>query len=318
LVRALVIGALGVAILTATLPIEALYAAAFLVGTGETVVSAALRATVPLLAEGDVVVSTNGYVNAARTTGTQFAGPAIGGVIFSAAASVPFLGDALSYVVSAVLLRTTIPDNPALLTRSTTTIWADVKEGMRWFLANRTLRVLAALVTSFAFCQAMVLAVFVLYATRNLHLHATGYGILLAVAGVGDVAASLLARRIHARLGPWVTVVVAGIFAAGGYLLLSSTSSAYVAALALAVEAAATSLGNVATLSIRHRLIPNERFGLTNNAFRMSVTGLIPVGAIVGGALTATIGAPHAFMIAGVIQLVAVAVAAIPLRRAEL
>ncbi len=313
LARAAIVAAVGAGAFLATLPIEALYAASFLVGAGETVVSAAVRSAIPLLSADDGVVATNGQVGAAQTAGAQFAGPALGGVAFAAAASLPFVGDAASYVVSALLLRSTLPGRDRAAPVATS-LGADITTGLRWFLANRLLRVLAVVVTSFAFCQAMVLGVLVLYATRDLHLGAAAYGVLLAVAAVGDVAASLLARRVHGRLGPHATILLAGAGAAGGYLLLSSTSTAAIAALALALEAAATSLGNVATLSARHRTIPAERFGLVNNAFRMPVTGLIPLGALAGGTLVTLVGLHTTFAVAGLVQLAVVAATALPLR----
>ncbi len=313
--RAAVVAAVAAGALVTVLPIEVLYGAAFLVGAGETLVSTAVRASVPLVGAEHDVVETNGRVNAARTAGSRFAGPGLGGLVFAVAASLPFAGDAASYLVSATILGTALPRGQQVADRPSTALRADIATGLRWFAGNPALRVLAGLVTSFAFCQAMVMAVLVLYATEDLHLGATGYGLLLAVASVGDIGASLLARRIHHRLGAYATVVVAGALAAAGYLFLSSTATAYLAAVALALEAAATSLGNVATLSVRHRVIPGDRFGLVNNAFRMPVTGCIPLGALAGGALATVIGFHQTFLVAGLVQLAVLGALARPLRR---
>lgn len=313
--RALVVAAVAAGTLVTVLPVEVLYAAAFLVGAGETLVSTAVRASVPLVGAGHDVVDTNGKVNAARTAGSRFAGPGLGGLVFAAAASLPFVGDAVSYLLSAAILGTALPRGPQVPDRPLGTLRADIGTGLRWFVANPLLRVLAGVVTAFAFCQAMVLAVLVLYATTDLHLGATGYGLLLAGAAVGDIGASLLARRIHDRLGAFATIVVAGALAAMGYLLLSWTATAYLAGGALALEAAATSLGNVATLSARHRVIPAERFGLVNNAFRMPVTGCIPLGALAGGVLATVVGFHQTFLVAGVLQLAVLGILARPLRR---
>jgi MFS family permease len=314
LIRAAVVAGVGIGVVSGHVSLAGLYAAAFLVGAGETLVSTAMRAAIPDLAAGGDVTGLNGQVYAAQTAGVQFAGPAVGGAIFSAGGSIPFFGDAVSYVVSAVVLCTTLPGDGRDPDRAGTSLRADIRTGLRWFVANRTLRLLAVVVTSFAFCQAMVLAVLVLFATEKLGLGDVGYGLFLAVAAVGDVAASLLAGRIHDRVGSYRTVLVAGVGAAAGYVLLGSTTAVAVAAAALALEAASSSLGNVATLSARHRIIPAERFGLVNNAFRMSVTGFIPVGALLGGVLTAWLGPSATFVVAGAVQIAVVAVTARPLR----
>jgi MFS family permease len=315
LFRALVVIGVAIGTVTATISLDALYVSAFLLGAGETLVSTTVRAVVPLVATGDDIAAANGHLYAAQTAGLQFAGPALGGVLFSLAASVPFVGDAVSYVVSAFLLRAAIPPADLPTGARATSLMADMRSGLRWFLASPGLRVLVVVVTSFAFCQAMVLAVLVLYATEVLGLSSVGYGICLAVAAVGDVGASLLARRIHARLGAYKTVLLAGAGAAAGYLLLSSTTVVIVAVAALALEAASSSLGNVATLSARHDAIPSERFGVVNNVFRMSVTGLVPVGALVGGLLASWIGLHATFLVAGGTQLAAIVVTARPLQR---
>lgn len=312
--RAVVLGALAVGVFAGRMPLGVLYAIAFLVGTGETVVIAATRGAIPTVVPPADVPGANGLLLAADTAGERFAGPALGGVIFGVARALPFISDAISYAFSAVLLRTALPSSPAAIRSAGPSITGDIRTGLRWFVATPVLRVLAVVVASFAFCQSMVLAVLVLYAARVLHLGHTGYGLFLTVAAIGDVAASLLAGRVHARVGPFGTILGAGLIAGGCYVVLGSTSQLWLAVAALTVEAAATSTGNVATLSVRHRLIPPERFGLVNNAFRMCVTGVIPLGALAGGGLTIGLGLPLTFVIAGLIQVGLLAVMAFPLK----
>jgi len=314
LVRATVLGLVALGALVHDLDLVELYIAAFLIGSGETVVAAASRASIPLIVRAEDVPAANGNVIGAQTFGLGFAGPAVGGFVFSIAAAIPFAGDALSYVASALLLRRAIPATPNPVRASAVRVVADVRSGIKYFLKTPMLRLMTGLVGSFAFCQAMVLAVLVIYATRVLGLGQVGYGLILSVAAVGDVVASLLAKRVHARLGPYATVVAAGCGAAIGYLMLGSTSHRLLAIAGLALEAAATAVGNVAIMSLRHRSIPTESFGIVNNAISMCITGLIPGGALLGGVLAGIYGTRTTFIIAGVTQLVITAVLAVPLR----
>ncbi len=190
----------------------------------------------------------------------------------------------------------------------------DVRTGLRWFLSHAQLRVLAVVVTTFAFCQAMAFGVLVLFATRTLHLRSSEYGILLAVAALGNIVASLAAGRAHAALGPFRTIMAAGLVAGLAYVVIGATDHVVVATGALLLEAAAVTLGNVATLSARHRLIPLERFGLINNAFRMCVMGVVPAGSLAGGALADLFGLSATFITAGAIQLAILLIIALPLR----
>lgn len=321
LLRAVVVGLVALLALTGRSRLAELYVAAVLLGVGETIVYAASRSVVPRAASGEAMVRANGRIGAAQTVSLQFAGPAVGGTLFGLARSLPFIGDAVSYVLSAFLLRGAVADADrtaisAILGRepSRLSARADLRAGLHWFGRSAPLKALAAAVSSFAFCQAVVLGVLVIYATDVLHLNAAGYGIFLALAAIGDVLGSLVAARVHATLRPYATVIAAGLFSAGGYLVLGSTRDRAIAVLGLALEAAATSIGNVANASARYRIIPAQRFGVVSNAFRMFVVGVTPLGAVLGGALAAAYGTQPTFLVAGSLQLAALLLLAAPLR----
>jgi MFS family permease len=185
--------------------------------------------------------------------------------------------------------------------------------GLRWFAGNRLIRLLAGVISIFAFCQAVILGVLVLYAVRVLHLDKAGYGLFLALGAVGNVAGGVLAGRIHARLGPRLTIIGSGVVAALGYVLLSRTSVIAVAVIAVAIQALAVSVGNVATMSLRQSVIPPELLGRVNNVFRTVIWGTMPLGALTGGLLASHVGLTTTFLIAGAVQLAVILAAARPL-----
>jgi MFS family permease len=307
--RAAALLALGLIVITGHDSLTALYVAAFVIGALETAFSAAIKALLPALVEVEVLARANGYLFVADTAGEQFAGPALGGMAFAWSPAVPFLGDALSYVASAVLLTSVLPSRPSQgQAPPSGRLRADVAFGLRWFLTHPLLRLLALVVATFAFCQAVVMSVLVLYGVRVLHLGKPGYGFFLAAGAVGSLVGGLLAGPIHARLGPGKAIIIAGVSAAVGYLLLGSTSHVLVAVLALAVEAVSVAIGNVVTLSLRQVVIPSELLGRVNNAFRTCVFATMPLGALAGGALAASLGVRATFVAAGAIQAGAVAV----------
>jgi hypothetical protein len=314
LLRAAVLGVVTIGALIHQLDLPEVYVAAFLIGAGETVVAAASRASIPLIVRPEDVPAANGNMFGAQTFGLRFAGPALGGFVFSVAAAIPFFGDSISYLFSAALLRRAIPATTDPVRASAVRVTADIRAGVRYFLGTPMLRTLAGVVGSFAFCQAMVFGVLVIYATHVLRLGQIGYGVILSVAAIGDLAASLLARRVHARLGPYATIVMAGCATAIGYLVLGSTSLKVLAVFGLALESAATAVGNVASLSLRHRAIPTASFGIVNNAIGMCLAGLVPVGALLGGVLTGIYGTRTTFILAGALQLLVITMLAIPLR----
>lgn len=309
-VRMAVLAALGLAIATRRVDLVELYATAFVLGTCETAFVAATQAVVPEIVPTHQLARANGRLVVSEATGEQFAGPALGGLAFAAAASVPFLADGVSFAASAVLLTRALPrrSSPrgARAHRSPRqTIRRDVAEGLRWLAADHVLRVTAALIASFAFCQALGMAVLVVYGVAVLHLSGPGYGLFVAAAAVGNLLGAGTARRALNRFGTAAVLVAAGILAAAAFAVVGLTSDVVVAAAALAAEAVAVGVGNVATLSLRQARIPGPLAGRVNAAMRMCTLGAASVAALAGGILTSVAGAHAPFLCGGIVQLVA-------------
>src|SRR5204863_6156771 len=127
----------------------------------------------------------------------------------------PFVIDGVSFLASAALLLMALPATRVVKSAKApaTTVTADVVTGVRWFLGNRLLRLLALFVAALSFCWAMVTAVTVLYGLEVLHLSGVGYGIFLAVGAAGQVAGGIVAARMLRRFGT-VAVVLGGALAA--------------------------------------------------------------------------------------------------------
>jgi MFS family permease len=307
-VRVAALGVFAITLLAGHDSLLALYATVFVLGTADMMFNVATQACVPAMVPAGDLPRANGYLATAEMSGEQFAGPAIGGLAFAAAQVVPFVADAVSFVASLFLVRSALPDS--IHRRHKRPFLADIGEGLVWFLRHRLLRLLAVVVASLAFCQAMVFAELVMYGTGQLHLGHTGYGLFFAGAAAGNVIGSLAAGRIHGRWGPSRCLLGAAILAGSAYLVLSATSTVMTAAAVLFIEAVAVAVGNVTTLSLRQRLIPESLLGRVGAAFRLLLYGLAPVGALTGGLLTAALGVRSAFAVAGAVQLVVLALAA--------
>ena len=294
-----------------------LYATAFVLGALETGFFAATISVVPELVGSRELSRANGHLYSARYSGEEFAGPALGGVAFAAAAALPFLLDGVSFAASAAMLlvvfglwrrpgarpagRRSAPAEAA-----TTTVWHDVVEGVRYLTGQPLLRLLAGVIASFAFCQAMVMGILVKYGLVDLHLSQAGYGLFLTIGAVGSISAGAVAGRVHRVLGTARLLMLSGVAAAIAYLAMSASSLLPVAGGALLLECLAVGWGNVCSLSLRQRVIPSELLGRTSNAFRMVVIGSVPVGALVGGVVGDAVSLRGAFAVAGLIQLVIV------------
>jgi MFS family permease len=317
LARAVVLAAFAVAVVTDHGVLGALLATVFLIGVGQTFIASASHAVLPGLVEPRSLATANGALFATETSTENLIGPALGGLLFAAAASLPFLLDGFSFALAAALMAVALPVAATGTTRrvSRSHLRTDIAEGLAYFMRTPVLRLIGALVASLAFCQAIVFGPLVLFALQGLGLSDAGFGILLGVAAIGNVVGGMLAGRLDHRFGARILLPASGVLAAAAYAVCGLATGPAVAAIALGAEAVAVAVGNVASLTLRQRIIPNELLGRVGNVVRVFIFGAMPLGALVGGFLVAWFGVRAPFAAAAALQLVAVAVLAPPLVR---
>ena len=284
--------------------LSVLYATAFLAGAFAVTSECVAEASLPSLVQPDHLLKGNSRLYMVDVTGDSLLGTALGGVLFTVARWIPFLIDAVSFLASAALLRSAIPDTKP--EPSDTKIVEDLAQGWRWFKNHGLIRVVTALIFTFAFCQTLVFALLVLYGTRDLHLSNAAYGLLLGLTALGNVVGAGIAPDVHHRIGPGWSLLAAGTVAAISYPVLALTTSPYLACLALAVEAIAVSVGSVGARSLRQQLVPSEMQGRVGSVFMTFKLAAFPLGALVGGILGSTVGVRVTFALAGLIQLIVV------------
>ena len=298
--RLAVLGVFGSLVLAGRSNLAVLYVAVFLLRSLGVVFDVTAGAALPSVVIPRLLFKANANLVTAQTVAEEVVGQAIGGIAFAFAASLPFIADAATFAASAGLLSRAIPDNEP--SHGETSFVADVTEGLRVFRQLPLLRILTGLIASFAFCQALVVSVLVLYAVQDLHLSRSGFGFLLGVSAVGIAVTSLGANQIHARLGTGWSIVAAGVAAAGAYPILALTSSAVTAGGALALESAGVVVGNISARALRQSIVPQELQGRMTSTYLMVIRTAVPVGGLAGGVLAAQMGVRHTFLLAGAVQ----------------
>jgi MFS family permease len=311
-VRMALMGLLSVAILVGWRDrslLYLLYAVAFLLGTAETLFDNAAQAIMPSVVSRDQLEKANGRLYAAEMVTNQFAGPPLGGFLFAAAFAAPFILDAASFAIAAVLIvlmngafrpaRAEAQKRPTLRT--------DIAEGLRWLWRHKLLRTLAAMVGVFNLTFTATFSIFVLYALEILDLGPTGFGVVLAAGSGGSVVGSLFASRVARRIGTgpslFLSVSVSGVAA----LITGLTSSAIVVGAMGFLVGVGVVLWNVITVSLRQSIVPDHLLGRVNSAYRLLAWGTMPLGAAVGGLMGRTFGLRSPwFLAAGALMTMAV------------
>lgn len=297
--RAVVIGALTIAVAAHRSQMWMLWVAAACLGVAEVFFDNASQAILPSIVPIEMIEKANGRRFAAEIAANSFAGTLTGSLLFVAAVWLPFGFDAASFAVAAGLVLTLrMAVRPPLLASPTPgRLRTEIAEGLRWLWAHGLLRGLAIAASLSVLGMQMTAAIFVLFAQDLLHLSDRWYGALIAIGAVGAVAGGLLAERLMRRLG--TTAIVYGtvvlwvlcMFAEGCWPRL------WISAAATAAMAFGTTVWNTVTVSLRQRLVPAHLFGRVNSVYRWLVWGSISIGAAFGGLVAREFGLRAPFFV---------------------
>jgi MFS family permease len=292
LFRAVVVGLLGAAVLLDAASIPLLCATLFLLGTAETLFDTAAVSILPAMVPTASLTKANGRLLGAQIVTNDLAAPPLGGLLFAAAAAVPFLLDAGSFVAAAVLVAA-VPGRfraARPLGAERASLPADIAEGVRWLAGHRLLRLLGVGIGLMNVTLFAATAIMVLYAQERLGLGPVGYGLLLACVAIGGIAASLVAGRVIGWLGPATTMRIGLLIEASTHLVLALTTSPVVAGAVLSLFGFHAMIWNVVSVSLRQELIPGRLLGRVNSVYAVFSYGGSSLGALLGGLVAGRFG----------------------------
>jgi MFS family permease len=295
--RAATTTVLAVAILTGHASIVLLYAALFVVNTGEIVMRSASQAMMPAVVPRPMLERANGWLfGGAMLTNGMIAGP-LGGFLFVVTASSPFFANAGAYAASALLLaviagryRATRPVHTPGAGGPRRSVRADVAEGFRWLAHQRLLRTMAVLIGLLNVTLTAATAVLVLLAKERLHLGSVGYGLLFTCMAVGGIVGSIVGDRLVRWVTATWTVRVGLLVEAGTHLALAASRNAYFVGAVLFAFGVHAALWGIVGSSLRQRLTPPAMLGRAGSTMIFIAAGGNCVGAMLGGAVAAKFG----------------------------
>jgi MFS family permease len=317
LLRLAVLLAFSVLVVSDTVPLVVLYVVAFLLGAGDVTFDGAARSVVPALVPAERLDAANGRLAAATDTMDELLGPPTGVALFALAAWAPFVFDAGTFALSAILLATIAGSFRPAREGRRGTFRREIGEGLRFVRRSTTLRVLAGGTGLLAFFSSANLAVLVLFALETLDLPRAGYGYLLMTIAIGGVLGSLGVEQLTKR---WSNVaVLTGAVAANGlaYVVLGLSNGPAVATAATVVWGASVSTGMTISIGMRQSRAPDELLGRVMSVFGVVVGIGGVVGALLGGVVAGLIGLRAPYLISGVFQLVFTPFFGIALARAR-
>jgi MFS family permease len=299
-----------------------LYAVGFLVGLGTVCGWPAYQVFMTERVGRNHLVEANAKIGMSDSA-AQLIGPGIAGALIQwLTAPFAILLDALSFLLSAWILRgiRTGPDDAPK--RRTSTIGAEIREGLRAIWRNAVLRALAWSIAVWQIFRHASLAIVVLYAARELGFSAGHVGVLWMLAGIGSLGATLAIGRLNRRLGFGATLL-AGMLGTGlGWLLLAAASGGELAAsalfgLGLLLLDFSGMVFFINYLTLRQALTPDPLLGRVTATMICLTVATAPFGGLAGGWIAEHAGLRATLLLAGLgaIMLVPLLAWASPLLR---
>jgi MFS family permease len=306
LVRAAVLLSLPAAHLLGAVTLGQLYAVALLTGAAGVLFNTAYPPFFVRLVPRASYVDANSKLSASRSA-SYVAGPAIGGPLVQAlTAPVAIVVDALTFLVSAVLISRVSVAEPPTASTAAPSLMRRAKEGLTFVFRHPVLRAglgCAATVNFFTFVAGSGLIV--LFANRSLGLSAGVIGIAFGIGATGTLLGAVLAPKISRRFGVGRSIVMGAVlFPAPIAIAAAADGSLWLRAGALAAAEFLSGFGvmlfDVNLNSLQAAVIPDGMRSRVAGAYSTINYGIRPVGAIVGGLLATLIGLRATLLIAAV------------------
>jgi predicted MFS family arabinose efflux permease len=167
---------------------------------------------------------------------------------------------------------------------------AHLREGFAYAARERRFQGLIALVAAGSFFGFPCVTLLPAFAREVLHTDARGYGLLMAMTGVGAVV-SVLGLASRQKTGVGGGVVVGAGLAFGVSLVLFATSRSFVTAVPLLAIAGAGMVAQAASANtLVQATVPDALRGRIMSMFTLVLMGAMPLGNILIGALAGMIG----------------------------
>ena len=252
-------------------------------------------------------------LNSSMFNGARVIGPAVAGVLVARLGEGwCFFANAVSYIaviVGLLLMKV----QAAARVKSKASPYEHIVEGFQFVERTAPIRTLLLLLGVVSVTGMPYVVLMPIFADRVLHgggqhlaaligahdLGAVRLGILMGAAGVGALLGALtLAMRSGVKgLGRWVTVCCAGF---GVSLMLFAASKSFWLSVALLLPVGYfIMLQMAASNTLIQVMVPDALRGRVMAVYSMMFMGMAPIGALLGGALSDSLGAPITVAIGG-------------------
>ncbi|MEN5073190.1 MFS transporter [Isoptericola cucumis] len=286
LLRAVVVAALSVVIVTGHVSIAMVLTAMLLMGVAEVFADTTSQTLLPMLVRPADLGTGNSRLQAGFLTANQLVGPPLGAFLFAAGMAWPFVVQVLCVALAVLLVaRVVLPPVARDVTAERTRVRHDVAEGLRWIWHHPPVRTLALVILVFNVTWAAPWAILVKYSLDHLHMGEIGFGLLTTASAVGGLVGTFSYGRLERRFSLATLMKVCLSLEVLFHLALALATTGWVAMATLFVFGAYGFVWGTVSNTIRQRATPARFQGRVASVYMMCVFGGIVVGNALGGVL---------------------------------
>jgi predicted MFS family arabinose efflux permease len=295
--RAVLLGSIPLAYVLGSLSFLHLVVAAGLAAILTAFFDAADNAYLPTIVERERLVEANGAL-AASGSAAEFAGFGLGGFLVQVLSGpITILIDAITYVVSALLLLSIHrPEAPPPPAEDREPVLDEIRHGLHLVRQDPVLRAFAVAQMLLSALWGVFGAVFFVLALDDLGVSPAAVGVIAGVGGASSFIGALVANRSTRRWGIGPVAVAAMLLAALGNLLvpLAPAGLPFLAMACLVgqqlIADSAITVYDVTQVSIRQSLVTDRELGRVTSTFDVASGAAQLAATIAAGLLAEAIG----------------------------
>lgn len=285
---------------------------AAVVGVASVFFDVSYQSVVPSLVRPTQIAEANGKLQSTHEL-ANIAGPGIGGwLIGLITAPIAMLATAGTYLLSVVALIFTRDHEERRSPEDHGPILREIGEGLHFVFTEKLLRRIVGTTSTSNFFSTISMTLLPLFLLRDLGFTPQAMGIMLSLGSIGGLLGAVATPHIVRRIGEARAIPVSMIGFSLVALLLPLAASVPGVAFPLLVAQSFVGtftvlLYNITQVTFRQRITPVGLLGRMNASVRFVVSGVMPIAALLAGALGTWIGVVPTLWIAACGQLIAAA-----------
>lgn len=289
LVQAVAVASLPLAYVFAHLTLTQLFLVALVKGLAGVVAGTSEVAFFAYLVPRSRYVEANSLTSSTRSL-SFIAGPAAGGALVQAlTAPMAMVVDAVTFLASAAAIGFLRVEEPPPIRQAARGMFRHALGGLQLIRRHPYIRPALGCVTTLNFFSFVVLAVLVLYASRDLGLTPASIGLAFAIGATGGLLGATTAAPLARRIGTGRTIAFGAVVYSMPFALLpvaqgtSQPTKIVILATVQFISSAAVMYFDVNLNALQTTVIPDGMRSRVAGAFSTVNYGIRPLGAIIGG-----------------------------------